>query len=137
MIAVDSSVAIAAFSSWSENHERATDLLNTSDAVVLPAHAALETYSVCTRLPPPYRVDPEMVGLFLESWFGSDLPQLPRSGHRAFRARLVDLHITGGAVYDALIASTALHFGASLATFDARAYRTYDLIGVEVHPLTP
>jgi predicted nucleic acid-binding protein len=137
MIAVDSSVAVAAFASWSENHEKAADLLNANDVVVLPAHAALETYSVCTRLPPPYRVEPEMVGAFLESWFGSDLPQPPRSGHRTFRARLVDLRITGGAVYDALIAATALHLGAPLATFDLRASRTYELIGVDLYPIAP
>lgn len=137
MIAVDSSVAVAAFASWSENHERATRLLNAHEAVVLPAHAALETYSVCTRLPPPYRVGPEMVGTFLDSWFGADLPQLSKTAHGAFRARLVAQRITGGAVYDALIAATALHLGVPLATFDLRAARTYELIGVDLHPIAP
>ena len=44
----------------------------------------------------------------------------------------VGLGIAGGAVYDALVALAALEHGADLATRDARAKATYDVIGVRV-----
>jgi predicted nucleic acid-binding protein len=37
--------------------------------------------------------------------------------------------LTGGSVYDALIAATAKHAGAVLHTRDRRAVRTYERIG--------
>jgi hypothetical protein len=69
-------------------------------------------------LPQPYRATPAVVGEFLDSWFGGELPQLPPAEHAAFRQRLVALGIAGGAVYDALIAWAARYVGASLATFE-------------------
>jgi predicted nucleic acid-binding protein len=39
--------------------------------------------------------------------------------------------VTGGAVYDALIAATVKHAGAKLLTRDRRALRTYQVIGVD------
>jgi predicted nucleic acid-binding protein len=135
VIAVDSSVAIAAFASWNEHNKLATDFLSGKGHPVLPSHAALETYSVLTRLPQPYRAPPEVVGAFLDSWFEGDLPQLSPIEHTTFRRRLVALGIAGGAVYDALIAETALRAGAVLATLDKRALRVYEMVGVEVQTL--
>jgi predicted nucleic acid-binding protein len=40
--------------------------------------------------------------------------------------------ISGGAVYDALVALAAVEHGADLATRDARAKDTYERIGVRV-----
>ena len=40
--------------------------------------------------------------------------------------------IAGAAVYDALVALAATHAGCTLATRDARAKTTYDVIGVPV-----
>ena len=136
MIAVDSSVVVAAFAAWHEGHPAAMGLLESESSVALPAHAALESYSVLTRLPAPYRVSPESVGRFLGAWFGERLTQLSQAAHADFRTQLVELGISGGAVYDALIAATARQIGATLATFDARAQRTYGLIGVEVLSLS-
>lgn len=135
MIAVDSSVAIAAFATWNQHHRVALDFLNAEHEALLPAHAALETYSVLTRLPQPYRATAAVVGEFLDSWFGGELAQLPPAEHAAFRQRLVALGIAGGAVYDALIAWTARHIGASLATLDKRASTTYEQLGVDVRPI--
>jgi predicted nucleic acid-binding protein len=52
VIAIDSSVAIAAFATWNQHHRAALDFLNAEQEALLPAHAALETYSVLTRLAP-------------------------------------------------------------------------------------
>lgn len=62
MIALDSSVVIAGFGTWHEHHERAVEVLRRTPR--LPAHAALEAYSVLTRLPDPFRAEPaELVTL--------------------------------------------------------------------------
>jgi predicted nucleic acid-binding protein len=42
------------------------------------------------------------------------------------------LGIAGSAVYDALVALAALEHGADLATRDARAKATYEIVGVRV-----
>lgn len=54
MIAPDTSVLVAGFATWHEGHEAAVRALNRG--VHLIAHAAVETYSVLTRLPPPHRI---------------------------------------------------------------------------------
>jgi predicted nucleic acid-binding protein len=46
--------------------------------------------------------------------------------------RLSVLGIAGGAVYDALVALAAIEHEAELATRDARAKATYDLLGARV-----
>lgn len=130
MIAVDSSVVVAAFASWHELHERALDVLD--DTPLLPVQAALETYSVLTRLPPPLRVAPEPVVEFLRERFPSSWPAL---GGQAAAELLVELRaagIVGGATYDAAIAATARAEGATLASCDARASRVYERLGVSV-----
>jgi len=38
-------------------------------------------------------------------------------------------HVGGGAVYDAIVATTARSAGATLLTLDQRALRTYQLVG--------
>ena len=59
MIVADSSLVIATFASWHEQHEEADRAL-TPD-VRLIAHSAIETFSVLTRLPPPHRVRPSVI----------------------------------------------------------------------------
>ncbi len=49
MIAVDSSVAVAAFGDWHRLNDTARAVLD--EDAVLPAHALLETYSVLTGFP--------------------------------------------------------------------------------------
>ena len=48
--AVDSSVVIAAFASWHEHHAIARKAMTARPRLI--AHAAVESYSVLTRLPP-------------------------------------------------------------------------------------
>jgi len=45
---------------------------------------------------------------------------------------LAGLGVAGGAVYDALVALAAAQHAAELATRDARAVATYELVGVRV-----
>ena len=126
MIAADSSVVVAAFASWHELHEEALDVLDAGAA--LPAHAALESYAVLTRLPPPLRVAPEPVVEFLAARFPGAWLTLDAAAAAALPAELSGAAISGGATYDGLIAATAREHGATLVTLDARAARAYEAL---------
>ena len=54
MIAVDTSVAIAALSPWHDRHADAADACREGAAI--PAHALLECFSTLTRMPEPLRI---------------------------------------------------------------------------------
>lgn len=128
-IAVDSSVAIAAFASWHEQHRTAVEICKSGPS--LPAHAAVEVYSVLTRLPEPHRSDPAIVIEFLRRQF----PRRLVLGSRRQRTLAEDaaaLGVSAGAVYDAVIAFTCIDAAVGLASFDARARETYFRCGVEL-----
>lgn len=130
MIAADASVAVAAFASWHESHSSARRAIR--DGAVLIAHCALETYSVLTRLPTPHRAPGPLVQRFLEAQFSLPHLVMPARDQRRLTARLVDLGIEGGAVYDGLVALTAADAGATLISLDRRASAIYRRCGVHV-----
>lgn len=123
MIALDSSVVVACFGVWHEHHEPARALLATRPR--LPAHAALEAYSVLTRLPEPFRAVPATVAEFLARTFTQPPLSLDAAVHAELPGRLAARGISGGAVYDALVAVTAAQAGAQLCTLDRRALENY------------
>lgn len=123
MIALDTSVVVAGFGAWHEHHRPALKLL--AEEPRLAAHTALESYSLLTRLPEPFRADAETVVEYLRRTFTG-----PRLGlDPATQDRLPDVlagyGVDGGAVYDGLIALTAQAAGAELVTLDRRALATY------------
>jgi predicted nucleic acid-binding protein len=134
MIAVDTSVAVAAFASWHERHEQARQALDEDARLV--AHCAVETYSVLTRLPVPHRAPGELVQGFLEAQFPDPHLTLPAQEQRRLPRRFVELGLGGGAVYDALVALTAAHARADLVTCDRRALAVYQRCGVGVRLLS-
>jgi predicted nucleic acid-binding protein len=99
--------------------------------LVLSGHALAETYSVITRLPGDLRVEPEVAARVLKERFGAPLVLGRRIAARVPEV-LSRLSISGGAVYDALVALAAKEHGYELATRDARAKATYDAVGAEV-----
>ena len=135
MIAVDSSVVVAAFASWHELHRQALLVLDRGPQ--LPVQAALETYSVLTRLPAPHRAAPGLVRDFIERNFGRAVIGLPAERVPALLNELVRLGISGGATYDAVIGATARDGGRTLVTFDERARQTYDRLGVRIEYVAP
>ena len=130
MIAVDSSIAVAAFAPWHERHEQARHVMSDGPRIV--AHAALETYAVLTRLPPPFRAPAEAAASFLARRFPDPPLALDEEAQGTLVSRLLDRGIEGSAVYDAIIALTAAASGARLASLDARALETYRRCEVEV-----
>lgn len=133
MIAVDTSVAVAAFGDWHRRNDEARAVLD--EGAALPAHALLETYSVLTAFPPPHRAAPSLVDAWLYDRFLTILEPPAPSDQRDLVHRLASTGRTGGAIYDAIVALTAKLAGAVLVTADARAAPVYDLIGVDLRRL--
>lgn len=120
---IDTSVAVALVTAGHEHHQ-ATRKAVGSRSCGLCGHAAFETFSVLTRLPPPNRRTPAAVGRLLAHNFpGSRF--LSAQGARRLHSRLASLGIAGGAVYDALVAAAAAEHGITLATRDRRAAETF------------
>jgi predicted nucleic acid-binding protein len=128
----DSSVVIAAFASWNQHHEAALEALSRHKVVDLLAHAELESYSVLTRLPEPFRAEPTLVAEYLHRDYPGGRMVLPERERRGLLRRLASLSISGGAVYDAMAAATAAHHGHSLLSCDRRAASVYSRLGAEV-----
>lgn len=117
-----------------EDHEAARRLV--AGGAALPTHAALETYSVLTRMPEPYRLDPSTAAALIVEGFKDRLLAPPSArAMPAWLRRMAEAGIVGGAIYDALIAESARLADATLVTADRRAAATYAAVGVEVELL--
>jgi predicted nucleic acid-binding protein len=126
---IDTSVAVALAAAGHEHH-RATRMAIGDRSCGLAGHAAFETFSVLTRLPPPNRRTPAAVAQLLAHNFpGSRF--LSAQGAGRLHARLSSMGIAGGAVYDALVAATAAEHGITLATRDRRAAETYRTLDID------
>ena len=128
MIAVDTSVVVAAFASWHEGHAAAFAALEREPR--LPAHVALESFSVLTRLPPPHRAPAAVVSEFLAVSFSGAPLGLPARAQVELVRTASRAGLAGGAIYDALVGATAKRAGAILLTRDRRALATYEALGV-------
>ncbi len=127
---VDTSVAVALVVGDHEHHLKTLEAL-AGRRLGLAGHAAFETFSVLTRLPPPARRTPATVARLL----ASDFPHTRFLGTEAAVAlfgRLPDAGIAGGSVYDALVGAAAAEHGLHLATRDRRALDTYRRLEVRV-----
>lgn len=136
MIAVDTSVAVAAALPWHECHHAARAALPRTPTQAL-GHVALETYSVLTRLPPPHRVPADVALAYLHASFRPPPVVLAADSYQALLETAATTGIVGGALYDALVAQTAFEAGVTLLTLDRRAARTYELIGVAYRLIDP
>jgi predicted nucleic acid-binding protein len=128
VITVDTSVVVAAFARWHEDHDAARVAIEAAEAAV--AHVLIETYSVLTRLPAPRRAPGELVVDFLTRHFSDDPLTLTGDEHVALLAEVARVRIGGGAVYDAVVGATARARSATLLSLDRRAARTYRVLGV-------
>lgn len=129
-LALDTSVAVpllvrthrahAAVVAWWDGRE-----------IALSGHAVAETYSVLTRLPGDVRLTPADAARLLNERFGAPV-LLSHKTARRLPDTLAALGVAGGTVYDALVALAAAEHDCVLATRDARAKSTYELLGVQV-----
>jgi predicted nucleic acid-binding protein len=130
---VDTSVAVA-LSVVDHDHHEETFLALADRRLGLAGHAAFETFSVLTRLPPPDRRTPAAVARLLSANF-PHTRFLSAGGATELLTRLHPAGVAGGAVYDALIGAAAVEHGLRLATRDRRAVETYRALEVNVEML--
>jgi predicted nucleic acid-binding protein len=109
----DTSCIVAAICSWHEHHERASfeiqSRLNRKQRMVMAAPALVEAYSVLTRLPAPHRLSPDAALSLIEANFmqGIQTAALTASGYALLLRAAPDTGISGGRIYDAVIAACA------------------------------
>jgi len=130
---LDTSAAVA-FLVADHQHHNATFEALAPRQLGLAGHAAFETFSVLTRLPPPARRTPAAVSRLLAANF----PHTRfLSGERAAEllASLAGNGLAGGAVYDALVGAVAREHGLTLVTRDKRALDIYRALDVTVELL--
>lgn len=127
---LDTSAAVALVTADHEAHRAVSDVV-AGRRLGLCGHAAFETFSVLTRLPPPARRTAPAVGRLLTASFPHSRFLSPEGAANLVR-RLADLGLAGGAVYDALVGAAAEEHDLTLLTRDRRALATYREIGVRV-----
>ncbi|MEZ0364392.1 type II toxin-antitoxin system VapC family toxin [Mycobacterium sp. pUA109] len=129
-VLVDTSVAVALVVADHDHHEVTFQALR-SRTLGLAGHAAFETFSVLTRLPPPARRPPAIVTQLLADTF-PESRFLGSGAAASLLAALGSTGIAGGAVYDALVGAVATEYRLRLATRDRRALPVYRALGVDV-----
>jgi predicted nucleic acid-binding protein len=127
---VDTSVAVALSVADHTHHEAVFKALS-GRRLGLAGHAAFETYSVLTRMPPPARLTPAAAGRVLHINFPHSRFLGPRSAAELL-ASLPGHGLAGGSVYDALVGAVAKEHGIPLGTRDRRAAHTYRALELEV-----
>jgi len=125
--APDTSVVVAAFASWHEHHAVADERLGRLSRLI--AHVATETVSTLTRLPDPFRVEAASVWEFLQQRFRGEWIAPNPNQHRDILGTAIGRGVSGGAIYDAMIAGIAVAGGLTLLSLDRRAEPTYRRIG--------
>lgn len=133
-VLVDTSVAVALVVGDHELHRPTLESLD-GRRLGLAGHAAFETFSVLTRLPPPARRAPTVVARLM----GANFPEsrfLSSEGASKLLVRFAEGEIAGGSVYDALVGAAAHEHGFTLATHDRRALDTYRVLGIDIEVLS-
>jgi predicted nucleic acid-binding protein len=132
-VLADTSVAVAIVVADHEHHVSTMSAIGNC-SVGLSGHAAFETFSVLTRLPPPARRSPDAVMRLLSSNFPSN-KHLSPSVAEELLSRLASLGVAGGSVYDALVGAAAAESGLVLLTRDVRAVPVYRALQVDIEVL--
>jgi predicted nucleic acid-binding protein len=132
-VLVDTSVAVALVVADHDHHAEILQALRAR-TLGLAGHAAFETFSVLTRLPPPARRAPATVAQLLAATF-PETRFLPTRAAEPLLAALGAAGIAGGSVYDALVGAVASQHGLTLATRDRRAMNVYRTLGAHVELL--
>ena len=127
---MDTSVAVVLLANSHPEHGTVMEWARGRD-LVLSGHAAIETYSVLTRLPGEARVSPEDAITLMQHNFEQVIALSAPATSLAHEA-LAAAGVSGGAAYDGLVALACREHELPLATRDGRAKATYDRLGVQV-----
>ncbi len=129
MIAVDSSLVIAALSPWHESREIAAQYCR--DDAYVPAHCLIESYSVLTRMPQPLQISGKVAAKALTLQWDLRKLVLSEESHASMLSDFAQAGVVGGSTYDGPVALTVRAFECSLFPLDRRAERTYRRLGVD------
>src|SRR3954471_19348739 len=132
-VLLDTSAAVALVVADHRDHDATVEAL-AGRRLGLSGHAAFETFSVLTRLPPPARRTPATVARLLANTF-PESRFLGAGASESLLNKLKTAEIAGGAVYDALVGAAANEHRLPLATRDRRALDVYRALQVEVELL--
>ena len=130
---IDTSVAVALVVEDHSAHESTLKAVGGRE-LGLAGHAVFETFSVLTRLPSPARRTPGAAARLVDANFPNTKFMSPEVAS-GLAKRLARLGISGGSVYDALVAAVAEEHEAVLATRDRRALPTYRKFSVRLEIL--
>ncbi|MGH3718054.1 MAG: type II toxin-antitoxin system VapC family toxin [Pseudonocardiaceae bacterium] len=130
---LDTSAAVAFLVADHKHHDATFEAL-AHHQLGLAGHAAFETFSVLTRLPPPARRTPAAVSRLLAANF-PHTRFLSADRAAALLASLAGNGLAGGAIYDALVGAAAAEHELTLVTRDRRALDIYRAIDVAVELL--
>lgn len=127
----DTSVLIAGSIDFGNSSQHALRLMDAVadgriERPITAWHCCLEFYSVTTRLPEEYRLEPEIsLRLLREEIFPRfSVHDLPAERREEFLVSAVGEGTTGGRIYDAHIAETARQAGARLVATENRRHFT-------------
>lgn len=110
----DTNVIVASLSEAHEMYDRCKPWFDQAqiDQTIeglISTHSLAECYSILTRLPPPYRISPATVDrLLTENLTQFTRVSLTAEDYQTAIRRVVQLNISGGGIYDAVIAQAAL-----------------------------
>jgi predicted nucleic acid-binding protein len=109
------------------------------ESMVLAAHTLAETYAVLTSLPPPRRLSPRDARVLIERNFVQVAEQavaLDGPAYVELLGRMASQGVSGGRIYDAVIAACAERAGvATLLTFNVAHFRS--LVGPRIEVVAP
>jgi predicted nucleic acid-binding protein len=132
-ILLDTSAAVALSVSGHDHHDETFEAV-AGRRLGLAGHAAFETYSVLTRLPPPARLSPAAATRLLATNFPHSRFLSPERASELLQV-LADHGLGGGSGYDALVGAVAVEHNLTLVTRDRRALDTYRALDVTVELL--
>ncbi len=109
----DTSVLVAAFEVSHPRHTVCLPWLQQAQTEqiqgLIATHTLAEVYSVLTRLPVRPRISPEVAQrLITENLERFEVITLTTEDYQIVIAQMVNLNLTGGGIYDALIAQAAV-----------------------------
>ena len=123
---------VPALCSWHEHHLRAIEAIDgrrsRKERMIVAAPALIEAYSVLTQLPAPYRLAPGDALTLLDANFVRQVAvvALSAAAYRALLRAAPSDDVSGGRVYDAVIAACARKAAArTLLTFNTAHFSLF------------
>ena len=137
--ALDTSVIVAAMMSWHAHHGRAGPAVAAARSLrprlVIPVPALMEAYSVMTRLPRGYRMDPQAANQVLHDAFANSADLIALDGDEAWSlvTSAADGGFAGGIIHDADILRCAEKAGAKrLLTLNPKDFLRFGSTAVAI-----